>query len=80
NGLSKTGNLSLGHIANTLSAKYNDLKTEENDNHIGGEAAPDTTLIDKASKDKIALTDEQYNSLINRLDKLATLDDIVEQL
>ncbi|MGP0690671.1 DUF3967 domain-containing protein, partial [Priestia aryabhattai] len=48
--------------------------------HIGCEAAADTTLIDKGSEDKITLTDEQYNSLINKLDKLATLDDIVEQL
>ena len=80
NGLSKTGNLSLGHIANMLAAKYNDLKSEGNDEHIGCEAAADTTLIDKGSEDKITLTDEQYNSLINKLDKLATLDDIVEQL
>ncbi|MGN2275452.1 hypothetical protein [Priestia megaterium] len=80
NGLSKTGSLSLGHIANTLTAKYHDIKFEENDKHIGSEAAPDTTLIDKGSEHKITLTDEQYNNLINKLDRLAMLDDMAVQL
>ena len=80
NGLSKTGSLSLGHIANTLAAKYHDIKFEGNDEHIGSEAAPDTTLIDKGSEHKITLTDEQYNNLINKLDKLAMLDEMAVQL
>ncbi|WP_228307904.1 hypothetical protein [Priestia sp. J2] len=83
NGLSKTGTASLGHIANTLATKYKELefdKTKENNEHIGGEAAGDTTLLDKGSEHKIALTDEQYTTLMAKLDRLATLDDIVEQL
>jgi len=80
NGFSKTGSLSLGHIANTLAAKYQDIKFEGNDEHIGSESAPDTTLIDKGSEHKIKLTDEQYNNLINKLDKLAMLDDMAVQL
>ncbi|UYT89000.1 MerR family transcriptional regulator [Priestia megaterium] len=83
NGLSKTGTASLGHIANTLATKYKELefeKTKGNNEHIGGEAAGDTTLLDKGSDHKIALTDEQYNNLMAKLNRLATLDDIVEQL
>ncbi|MBQ4870612.1 hypothetical protein IHQ11_29900 [Priestia megaterium] len=83
NGLSKSGTTSLGHIANTLTTKYKELEFEknaENEKRIGGEAASDTTLIDKGSEHKIALTDEQYTTLMAKLDRLATLDDIVEQL
>jgi len=83
NGLSKSGTTSLGHIANTLTTKYKELEFEknaENEKRIGGEAASDTTLIDKGSEHKIALTDEQYTTLVAKLDRLATLDDIVEQL
>ncbi|MEB4888882.1 DUF3967 domain-containing protein [Priestia megaterium] len=83
NGLSKTGRASLGHIANTLATKYKELefeKTNENNEYIGGEAAGDTTLLDKGSEHKIALTDEQYTTLMAKLDRLATLDDIAEQL
>ncbi|MFF2038758.1 hypothetical protein ACFVVG_31445, partial [Priestia megaterium] len=83
NGLSKSGTTSLGHIANTLTTKYKELEFEknvENEKRIGSEAASDTTLIDKGSEHKIALTDEQYTTLMAKLDRLATLDDIVEQL